>query len=405
MADNPHFNRIATAFQKAVNHIHRNKGYKPEMLADGPVRELITATCDTLTEPLHDIGLRQEIPPELTAALDENIFLFSGFKTHHELVEASRLLKGDDGNFKPFEQFRRDVEAIDSTYNRNYLQAEYNFAAAASQMAVKWKEWEQDGDDYDLQYRTAGDDRVREEHAALDGITLPPSDPFWNSYLPPNGWNCRCTTVQVRKGKYPQSNSEEAIARGQACTARPKQQIFRFNPGKQQKIFPPKHPYFPKGCGNCQYRKERNLYYNPDNPNCQACDVISKCLKSFNQPQKEAADKVLLWGKKNIIGSFTYQNEAFSGKTATFVKNSFTENLRRGDLFFAKVDVLNNIKKYLGQNLHFEKEDAVHGSGTYFYKTTIKYLGDDPAGIGRDMELQFKEYPDGKIHFYFIKFI
>ena len=52
-----------------------------------------------------------------------------------------------------------------------------------------------------------------------------------------------------------------------------------------------------------------------------------------------------------------------------------------------------------------QTEDAVHGSGTYFYKTTIKYLGDDPAGIGRDMELQFKEYPDGKIHFYFIKFI
>lgn len=388
-----------------MNHIHRNKGYKPEMLADGPVRELITATCDTLTEPLHNIGLRQEVPPELTAAIDENTFYFSGFKTHHELVEASRLLKGDDGNFKPFEQFRRDVEAIDSTYNRNYLQAEYNFAAAASQMAVKWKEWEQDGDDYDLQYRTAGDDRVREEHAALDGITLPPSDPFWNSYLPPNGWNCRCTTVQVRKGKYPQSDPEEAAARGAACTARPKQQIFRFNPGKQQKIFPPKHPYFPKGCGNCQYKKERNLYYNPDSPNCQACNVISKCLKAFNQPQKEAADKVLLWGKKNIIGSFTYQNEAFSGKTASFVKNSFTENLRRGDLFFAKVDVLNNIKKYLDQNLHFEKEDAVHGSGTFFYKTKIKYLGNDPAGIGRDMELQFKEYPDGKIHFYFIKFI
>ena len=388
-----------------MNHIHRNKGYKPEMLADGPVRELITATCDTLTEPLHNIGLRQEVPPELTAAIDENTFYFSGFKTHHELVEASRLLKGDDGNFKPFEQFRRDVEAIDSTYNRNYLQAENNFAAAATQMAVKWKEWEQDGDDYDLQYRTAGDDRVREEHAALDGITLPPSDPFWNSYLPPNGWNCRCTTVQVRKGKYPQSDPEEAAARGAACTARPKQQIFRFNPGKQQKIFPPKHPYFPKGCGNCQYKKERNLYYNPDSPNCQACNVISKCLKAFNQPQKEAADKVLLWGKKNIIGSFTYQNEAFSGKTASFVKNSFTENLRRGDLFFAKVDVLNNIKKYLDQNLHFEKEDAVHGSGTFFYKTKIKYLGNDPAGIGRDMELQFKEYPDGKIHFYFIKFI
>lgn len=262
-----------------MNHIHRNKGYKPEMLADGPVRELITATCDTLTEPLHNIGLRQEVPPELTAAINENTFYFSGFKTHHELVEASRLLKGDDGNFKPFEQFRRDVEVIDSTYNRNYLQAEYNFAAAASQMAVKWKEWEQDGDDYDLQYRTAGDDRVREEHAALDGITLPPSDPFWDHYLPPNGWNCRCTTVQVRKGKYPQSDPEEAATRGAACTARPKQQIFRFNPGKQQKIFPPKHPYLPKypDCANCDYQK---LAWRPNRQYCRICSSIKKCYKT-----------------------------------------------------------------------------------------------------------------------------
>ena len=267
-----------------MNHIHRHKGYKPEMLADGPVRELITATCDTLTEPLHNIGLRQEVPPELTAAIDENTFYFSGFKTHHELVEASRLLKDDDGNFKPFEQFRRDVEAIDSTYNRNYLQAEYNFAAAASQMAVKWKEWEQDGDDYDLQYRTAGDDRVREEHAALDGITLPPSDPFWNSYLPPNGWNCRCTTVQVRKGKYPQSDPEEAAARGAACTARPKQQIFRFNPGKQQKIFPPKHPYFPKGCGNCSYKR---LAEGKDTPQCQACRTLVKVQENDIKRREE----------------------------------------------------------------------------------------------------------------------
>lgn len=394
-----------SVWQRLVEWLHKQKGYDPKRLTDPEPRAAIEETRRILAKPLNDLAITQDIPEELTATLDQNIFFFSGFKTHHELVEASRMLKGDDGNFKPFQQFLKDVETINKVYNRNYLQAEYNFATASTQMAVKWKEWEQEGDRYDLQYRTAGDSRVREEHAALDGITLPPSDPFWDSYLPPNGWNCRCTAVQVRQGKYPRSDSAAAMAAGANCTDTPKKQIFRFNPGKQEKIFPPKHPYFPKGCGDCQYRKERKLYYNPDNPNCQACDVISKCLKAFNQPQKEAADKVLLWGKKNIIGFFTYQNEAFGGKTASFVKNSFTENLRRGDLFFAKVDVLNNIKKYLDQNLHFEKEDAVHGSGTYFYKTTIKYLGNDPAGVGRDMELQFKEYPDGKIHFYFIKFI
>ena len=46
-------------------------------------------------------------------------------------------------------------------------------------MAAKWHDFEQDGDRYYLQYRTAGDDKVREEHAALNGTTLPPSDPFW----------------------------------------------------------------------------------------------------------------------------------------------------------------------------------------------------------------------------------
>ena len=161
--------------------LHGKKGYTPDMLTEPEPRAAIEETRRILAGPLNNLS--QEIPPELTAALDENIFYFSGFKTHHELVEASRMLKDDNGGFKPFNQFLKDVETINNTYNRNYLNAEYNFATASTQMAVKWKGWEADGDDYDLQYRTAGDDRVREEHAALDGVTLPPSDPFWNHYL------------------------------------------------------------------------------------------------------------------------------------------------------------------------------------------------------------------------------
>lgn len=354
-----------------MNHIHRHKGYKPEMLADAPVRELITATCDTLTEPLHNIGLRQEVPPELTAAIDENTFYFSGFKTHHELVEASRLLKGDDGNFKPFEQFRRDVEAIDSTYNRNYLQAEYNFAAAASQMAVKWKEWEQDGDEYDLQYRTAGDDRVREEHAALDGITLPPSDPFWNSYLPPNGWNCRCTTVQVRKGKYPQSDPEEAAARGAACTARPKQQIFRFNPGKQQKIFPPKHPYFPKGCGNCQYKQ---LSYNPNSEWCKACKAIGKCLDKFGsieqikQRRREIRQEAKKFADANFFNEKFDKIVTISNRNIKELTNQPHKHYNEKNEAVLRIDELFRDSNYLGE---LTKEHPNDDFTSFLFETEI----------------------------------
>lgn len=46
-------------------------------------------------------------------------------------------------------------------------------------------------------YITVGDDRVREEHDAIDNVTLPKNHPFWEVNMPPNGWNCRCQVVPL----------------------------------------------------------------------------------------------------------------------------------------------------------------------------------------------------------------
>jgi len=218
------------------------------MLSEPEPIALMNATHDILAEELGH--LERSIPDEMARALDENIFLFSGFKTYHEMNDASRLLKDEDGGFKSFDRFLQDVQAIDASYNQNWLYAEYNFATASTQMAAKWADIERDGDEYDLQYRTALDGLVREEHAALEGITLPPSDKFWNEYYPPNGWNCRCTAVQVLRDKYPRSDSDAACEAGERATTQigkngeNKAAMFRFNPGKAEKVFPPKHPYF-----------------------------------------------------------------------------------------------------------------------------------------------------------------
>lgn len=218
------------------------------MLSEPEPLALMNATHEVLAEELGH--LERNIPDEMARALDENIFLFSGFKTYHEMNDASRLLKDDDGGFKSFDRFLQDVQAIDASYNQNWLYAEYNFATASTQMAAKWADIVRDGDEYDLQYRTALDDLVRPEHAALEGITLPPSDKFWNDYYPPNGWNCRCTAVQVLKDRYPTSDSDQACAAGERATTQigkngeNKAAMFRFNPGKAGRVFPPKHPYF-----------------------------------------------------------------------------------------------------------------------------------------------------------------
>lgn len=122
--------------------------------------------------------------------LTRSNYVFSGIKTFHELNEAFPSMLDENGNKKPFERFLNDVRKINGTYNANYLHAEYNFVQASATMAAKWEQFSEDGDRYNLQYRTAKDDKVRPEHAALDGVTLPMSDSFWETYYPPNGWNC-----------------------------------------------------------------------------------------------------------------------------------------------------------------------------------------------------------------------
>jgi SPP1 gp7 family putative phage head morphogenesis protein len=44
-----------------------------------------------------------------------------------------------------------------------------------------------------LQYRTAGDARVRPQHRQWNGIVRAITDAFWSVFYPPNGWGCRCT--------------------------------------------------------------------------------------------------------------------------------------------------------------------------------------------------------------------
>lgn len=261
-------------WDEVVKWLHENGKFTPEMLTEEPARNLIGETNRILSDAVH-LSITEEVPPELTAQLEQNTYVFSAFKGFHNLKEASLKLTNEKGGIKPFETFKQDVLKVHKTYNVNYLESEYNFAVQSAQMAVKWADYVADGDRYYLQYRTAGDGKVRAEHAALHGTTLPVDDPFWDKYFPPLGWNCRCTTVQVRKDKYPVSDSATAMQAGNNATSGKKQQMFRFNPGKEGKIFPPKHPYLPKGCEGCKKNGLR-LRFGSKQGECNACDNVDK---------------------------------------------------------------------------------------------------------------------------------
>lgn len=256
----PLLKTVETAFKQ----LHKKGNYKPEDLAKTKAyKNLVQETSQIFNGAIAD----NDIPEAMAKSLKEDVFIFSGLKTNAQLAEASRLLLTEDGKVKSFSAFSKDVESIKENYNQKYLDAEYQFAVSSAQSAGNWANI---SNDYDLQYRTAGDDRVRDSHDKLRDITLPPDDAFWISYYPPNGWRCRCTAVQVRKGKFDVSNSKKAIAEGDKATVqidkdgKNKLAIFRFNPGIQKVVFPPAHPYA-KVAGAQTVRKELKKSFVPKN--------------------------------------------------------------------------------------------------------------------------------------------
>lgn len=273
-----------------MHALHQERGatLRIEILADQPVRDFIDAHADVLDSSMSTVTMSDDMRQRLS----RSNWVFSGMKTFHELNEAFPSLTDENGNRKPFERFLNDVQKIDETYNRNYLRSEYNYVHTSADMAAKWEQFEADGDRYLLQYRTAQDDRVRPEHAELEGVTLPIDDPFWAEYYPPNGWNCRCTVVQVRRGKYPETPHEEAMTRGEIALQKDTRGIFRFNSGQQKKSVPDYNPYTIKRCRDCDIAKGKiNLAFIPTNELCQGCQLLHQCYADGQKSENAVTKK------------------------------------------------------------------------------------------------------------------
>lgn len=219
-----------------------------ELIEQEEYKQLIDLTNKSFNNAFLEGIQDQKLPAVMIESLKKDMFVFSALKTHAQISEASKLLLDENNKLKPFNSFLQDILKLNKNYNELYLEAEYIFATSSAQMVAKYESLDKSGK-YNWQYRTAKDDKVRDSHRALDETTLPPADPFWASYFPPNGWRCRCTVVQVLKDKYEQSNSKKASEAGDKATTligasgKNKLEMFRYNPGAKKSIFPPTNPY------------------------------------------------------------------------------------------------------------------------------------------------------------------
>jgi SPP1 gp7 family putative phage head morphogenesis protein len=160
----------------------------------------------------------------------ENAHVYAAFKNHASMTEMASLLFDEAGNERTFSEFAKAAKPTFEKYNKNWLQSEYRFARNAARSAGQWERLA--AKPGLLVYKTIGDGRVRDSHSVLNGTALPASDPFWNSYYPPNGWGCRC---YVRHS----TTAERKEAEGIPDDIPP---MMLNNVGKTGEIFPANHP-------------------------------------------------------------------------------------------------------------------------------------------------------------------
>lgn len=260
--DNERWENILQTTHKAFNTLYKQKSYKPEDVLKVPE---FRAVVEEMSNVFSSV-IPHEVPQEMKIYLEKDAFVFSGLKTHAQLTEARSLLKDEKGNIRPYYQFEKEVLKLNEKYNKNYLEAEYQFAVSSSQSAASWASLQEDTERYWLEYRTASDEKVRQSHANLNGICLPKNDPFWQEFYPPNGWRCRCIAVEVLAKEKTPSDSKKAILEGEKATTqisktgKNKLAMFRFNAGAEQKLFPPNNSYTKVvGAGEVKKELEREI--------------------------------------------------------------------------------------------------------------------------------------------------
>ena len=94
-----------------------------------------------------------------------------------------------------------------------------NMAAAyeAGRQQVIFNDRDDDPFGY-VMYSAIMDNRTRPTHKALHGKVMEKSDPAWSSISPPNGYNCRCTIVELTQGQIDRYGYKVSKSEGKLST-------------------------------------------------------------------------------------------------------------------------------------------------------------------------------------------
>lgn len=163
--------------------------------------------------------------------------VFAAHKSLKIIEALTSALTDENGKKLNKATFKKRALEIHDTWNKKWLDTEYNTSVASSQNARTWINAVNNKETLpNLTFLTMGDKNVRDSHRKLHGITLPVTHSFWNTHVPPLAFNCRCRISSV--------GSDATITKNNNIPEVPVPEQFKNNPGASGVIFNNTHSYF-----------------------------------------------------------------------------------------------------------------------------------------------------------------
>ncbi len=186
-------------------------------------------------------------------------------------------------------------------------------------------------------YDAVNDNRTRPAHRAMDGKVFRADDPIWDSWYPPNGFNCRCRVVALSEHQLKRKGLK--VEKGKSVNVKP-DMGFEYNPGKVTFELDIK-----------KYRKKyKDLFkVNPKilKPPQKIPGAISKLKDFLNERLNLNIQEIKAVGKRNYFMACTHGNEIRISSSTFYSCNNFCPSK----------DLKNALKKMeKGEPLAFNEE-------------------------------------------------
>ena len=244
--------------------------------ADAVEPHLFRALAATLTDAVTKGAAPTLGSDPFLDALRHSADVFAAFKSHRAQTDMAARLLDSNGNLKPFEQWRKEVEPIASHQCGAWLETEYNTAVLRARQAAQWQQFEREKDILpNLRWLPSTSPHPGKDHQPFWNTILPVDHPFWNRHRPGDRWNCKCDLT---------STDEPATAVPEEASDNDPQPGLRDNPGRSGAVISDDHPYFPEDCHSCPFYKpgfkaRMKAVFRAQKKDCFNCPYVDGCVE------------------------------------------------------------------------------------------------------------------------------